>query len=205
MKVKIKKLTEKAVIPVWNNKSAGCDLSSTEFYELKPGERKFFSTGLSIEIPSGLYGRVAPRSGLAYKHGIDVLAGVIDEDYRGDIGVILINLGTETTAIFAGDKIAQLIFENYTRVDFDEVKDLTKTSRGAGGFGSTDSSPRLDAGFKLLGLTTVDRMVSVLDVAISIKSHFRNFSGDIYAYEEGGHIGLCVVDESGTVQIKYKL
>ncbi len=135
--VKIKKLNEAAVVPVWNNKSAGCDLSSTEFYILKPGERKLFKTGLSIAIPSGLYGRVAPRSGLAYKSGIDVMAGVIDEDYRGEIGVILINLGQEDKTIFVGDKIAQLIFENYTRVEFAEVSDLDDTARGADGFGST--------------------------------------------------------------------
>ena len=78
MNIKIKKLNDNAVVPKWNNKSAGCDLSSTEFYILKPGERKLFKTGLAMAIPEGLYGRIAPRSGLAYKHGIDVLAGVID-------------------------------------------------------------------------------------------------------------------------------
>lgn len=137
MNVQIKKLNDNAIIPVWNNKSAGCDLSSIEAHVLKPGERKLFKTGLSIAIPSRLYGRIAPRSGLAYKSGIDVLAGVIDEDYRGEIGVILINLGQEDKVVNVGDKIAQLIFENCYRADFEVVTDLDDTNRGAGGFGST--------------------------------------------------------------------
>ena len=135
MKVKIKKLNDKAVMPQWNNRSAGCDLSSTEDYTLMPGERKLFKTGLSVAIPSGFYGRVAPRSGLAYKSGIDVLAGVIDEDYRGDVGVILINLGQEDKTIVVGDKIAQLIFEVCARAEFVEVDNLDETGRGADGYG----------------------------------------------------------------------
>lgn len=138
MNVKIKKLNDKAIIPQWNNMSAGCDLSATESYILKPGERKLFKTGLSMAIPTGYYGRIAPRSGLAYKHGIDVLAGVVDEDYRGDIGVILINLGQEEKTIEIGDKIAQLIFEVCRRAEFVETDNLDSTERGDGGFGSTD-------------------------------------------------------------------
>lgn len=142
------------VIPMWNNKSAGCDLASTEYYLLKPGERKLFKTGLYMSITAGLYGRIAPRSGLAYKHGIDVLAGVIDEDYRGEIGVILINFGQEEKTINVGDKIAQLIFEYYTRCEFEVVNELDDTTRGTGGFGSTDKPPRQsptrrEEGFKL--------------------------------------------------------
>ena len=84
------------MIPARANKTdAGYDLWSVESYTLKPLERKLFKTGISVEIPEGHYGRIAPRSGLAYKHGLDVLAGVIDSSYRGEIGVILINLSNE--------------------------------------------------------------------------------------------------------------
>lgn len=118
--------------------AAGYDLYSTEEYTLKPLERKLFKTGLSIAIPNGLYGRIAPRSGLAFKDGLDVMAGVIDEDYRGDVGVILINLGSVDKKIVAGDKIAQIIFENYTTAGFQSVVNLPESVRSEGGFGSTD-------------------------------------------------------------------
>jgi dUTP pyrophosphatase len=130
-----------AIIPTrGSNSAAGYDLYSTENYTLKPLERKLFKTGLSIEIPTGLYGRVAPRSGPAYKDGLDVMAGVIDEDYRGDVGVILINLGNKDKEIKVGDKIAQIIFENYNVVSLTEIENLTVTTRNEGGFGSTDEA-----------------------------------------------------------------
>jgi dUTP pyrophosphatase len=217
MKVKIKKLNDKAVMPQWNNRSAGCDLSSTEDYTLKPGERKLFKTGISVAIPSGFYGRVAPRSGLAYKNGLDVLAGVIDEDYRGDVGVILINLGQEDKGIVAGDKIAQLIFEVCARAEFVEVENLDETDRGAGGYGSTDKKVQnelLDTfkqvqserKFTLGRQTTIDRIV-VKDKheADSIRSYLGNFQGEIYEYTENGKKGLCIVDSAGTIQVKYQL
>ena len=121
--VKINKLNNSAIVPTRGSvKAAGYDLYATENYVLKPGERKLFKTGLSMEIPSGLYGRIAPRSGLAFKNGIDVLAGVIDEDYRGEIGIILINLGSEDKAITANDKIAQIIFERHHDFEFEYVE-----------------------------------------------------------------------------------
>jgi dUTP pyrophosphatase len=87
-KVSITKLNKSAIVPTRGSmKAAGYDLYTTEFHVLKPGERKLFKTGLSMAIPSGMYGRIAPRSGLALKNGLDVLAGVIDEDYRGEIGI----------------------------------------------------------------------------------------------------------------------
>lgn len=145
--IPIKKSNELAKIPTRGSVSAaGYDLYSTEEYTLKPLERKLFKTGLSIAIPPGLYGRIAPRSGLAYKDGLDTMAGVIDEDYRGDVGVILINLGSVEKKIAVGDKIAQIIFENYTPATFQETDDLEKTSRGQGGFGSTDKLPPEDEG-----------------------------------------------------------
>jgi len=137
--IPIKKSIELAKTPTRGSTSAaGYDLYSTEEYILKPLERKLFKTGISLAIPKGLYGRIAPRSGLAYKDGIDVMAGVIDEDYRGDVGVILINLGSVDKTIVVGDKIAQIIFENYTAAAFEETDDLSNTNRSDGGFGSTD-------------------------------------------------------------------
>ena len=91
-------------------------------------------------MPPLTYGRVAPRSGLAYKKGIDVGAGVIDEDYRGEVGVILFNFGEEDFEVAPGDRIAQLILEKISMVGLKEVDDLDQTDRGAGGFGSTGVS-----------------------------------------------------------------
>ena len=112
MFVYVKKLNPLAGIPTRANSSdAGFDLYSTETYLLKPFERKLFKTGISIEIPTGNYGRIAPRSGLAYKHGIDTLAGVLDSNFRGEVGVILINLGDKDFQVSQGERIAQLIIE----------------------------------------------------------------------------------------------
>ena len=130
---------------------AAYDLYSVSSTYLYPMERKVISTGLIMEIPEGYYGRIAPRSGLAIKHGIDVLAGVIDSSYRGDVGVILINLDpvtpdTEFEKVFGpqerygistGDRIAQLIIEKCHDVEWNECQKLGTTNRGEGGFGST--------------------------------------------------------------------
>jgi dUTP pyrophosphatase len=104
---------------------------------LKPEERKLFKTNISAAIPHGYYGRIAPRSWLAYKHGIDVLAGVIDSGYRGDIWAILINFGTEDFSINEGDKIAQIIIERCHYVQRQEVTTLDESQRGEGGFWSS--------------------------------------------------------------------
>lgn len=137
--IQFKKLIELAKTPTRGSDfAAGYDLYATEDYVLQPFERKLFKTGIAVAIPSGLYGRVAPRSGLAFKDGLDVMAGVIDEDYRGDVGVILINLGNKNKEIKAGDKIAQIIFEHYNAATFQEVVDLPASVRADGGFGSTD-------------------------------------------------------------------
>lgn len=94
-------------------------------------------TDLAVEVPAGCYGRVAPRSGLAAKHHIDVGAGVIDEDYRGNVGVVLFNHGAEPFVVQRGDRIAQLICERCVLPELLEVDSLDETQRGAGGFGST--------------------------------------------------------------------
>lgn len=143
--VRVQKLNEHATLPTYGSSgAAGMDLSANFAAEdigmvrnIAPGERLLIKTGLSIAIPRGHYARVAPRSGLAYKHGIDVMAGVIDEDYRGEVGVILINLGTNDFIVKHGDCIAQLIIEKYTPCLPIEVSSLDDTARGAGGFGST--------------------------------------------------------------------
>jgi dUTP pyrophosphatase len=117
--------------------SAGYDLSALESGYIEPMGRAVLRTGISIELPPGTYGRVAPRSGLSVKHGIHVGAGVIDRDYRGEVCVLLYNLGSHRFEYSAGDRIAQLIVEKiHTPIVI--VKDqLDDTKRGAGGFGST--------------------------------------------------------------------
>lgn len=121
--------------------SAGMDLRANivEPILLKPLERAIIKTGLFIELPIGLEAQVRPRSGLAAKKGITVLntPGTIDADYRGEIGVILINLSNEDFVVENGERIAQLIIAKHERVEWQEVEMLTETSRGEGGFGST--------------------------------------------------------------------
>lgn len=142
MNIRIKKLSEEAIIPTNNSgEEAGYDLYSTESGYIYPCDRRLFKTNISMEIPSGYYGRVAPRSGLALKQGIDVLAGVIDSTYRGDIGVILYNTNrpdTEPIYIEKGQKIAQIIIEKCHQVEFSVVEELSDTVRGHLGFGSSD-------------------------------------------------------------------
>ncbi len=117
--------------------AAGLDLQSAEETIIEPGQRKLIKTGFAVQLPEGHYGRIAPRSGLAYKHGIDILAGVIDIDYRGDIGCILYNTSTTPFSVHVGDKIAQLIVEACSYPETLEVEDLPATTRGGGGYGST--------------------------------------------------------------------
>jgi dUTP pyrophosphatase len=117
--------------------AAGADLHCLEGFVLSPGERRSIPTGIAVEIPPGYYGRIAPRSGLAVRHGIDTLAGVIDADYRGEIQVLLINHGDHPVEFAAGERIAQLIIERALAVDYQWAERLGETERGAGGFGST--------------------------------------------------------------------
>ena len=106
---------------------------------MQPLERKIIGTGLKIALPEGFEAQVRPRSGLAAKHGITVLnaPGTIDADYRGEIGVILVNLSNETVEIAPGERIAQLVVAQYTQVDWKRLTSLDATDRGEGGFGST--------------------------------------------------------------------
>jgi len=121
--------------------SAGMDLRAnlSQSRILKPLERSVVGTGLFIELPIGIEAQVRPRSGLAAKKGITVLnaPGTIDADYRGEIGVILVNLSNEDFIIQNGERIAQLVIGKHERVDWDEAQELSTTERGEGGFGST--------------------------------------------------------------------
>ena len=121
--------------------SAGMDLLAAvkENVTLAPGARTLVPTGLSIALPDGYEAQIRPRSGLAFKHGITLTntPGTIDADYRGEVGVLLINLGQEPFVIERGMRIAQMVIAPYTRAQFSEVLELPSTGRGAGGFGST--------------------------------------------------------------------
>jgi dUTP pyrophosphatase len=121
--------------------SAGMDLRANlaNFVLLKPGERKLIPTGLFFEIPEGYEVQIRPRSGLAIKNGITVLnsPGTIDADYRGEVCIILINLGNEDFEIHSGDRIAQMIVSKFEHSSWLEVEELNSTDRGAGGFGHT--------------------------------------------------------------------
>lgn len=131
---------EDCLIPSYETAGAsGADLKSKEDGILKPGERRLVKTGVFIELPAGYEAQVRPRSGLALKHGITMLnsPGTIDSDYRGEIGVIMINHGSEPFVYKKGDRIAQLVISKYSRVEFKNTLSLTETVRGAGGFGHT--------------------------------------------------------------------
>lgn len=121
--------------------SAGMDVRASldAPVELAPGERRLIPTGLYIALPEGYECQVRPRSGLALRHGITLVntPGTVDADYRGEIGVILINLGQEPFIIADGERIAQLVVKRYERVEWEPVESLDTTIRGEGGFGST--------------------------------------------------------------------
>jgi dUTP pyrophosphatase len=121
--------------------AAGMDLraDTVETISLKPMERKLIPTGLHIELPVGFEAQIRPRSGLAFKHGIGIVnsPGTIDADYRGEIKVLLVNLGTEVFEINNGDRIAQMVVAKHETVNWDEVETLNDTTRGEGGFGHT--------------------------------------------------------------------
>ena len=141
MKIKIINQSQHALPKYETLASAGMDLRAnlTEAITLNPLERTIVKTGLFIELPIGYEAQVRPRSGLAAKKGITVLnsPGTVDADYRGEIGVILVNLSNEPFVIENGERIAQLIIAQHERAEWIEVETLSETSRGDGGFGST--------------------------------------------------------------------
>lgn len=141
MQVKIVNQSKHATPQYATASSAGMDLRANldESIILKPLERTLVKTGLFIELPVGYEAQVRPRSGLAFKKGITVLnsPGTIDADYRGEIGVILVNLSNENFLIEDGERVAQLVIAKHETIEWDEVNSLEETERGAGGFGST--------------------------------------------------------------------
>ncbi|WP_378186007.1 dUTP diphosphatase [Aquimarina sp. W85] len=141
MKIKIINTSENKIPHYETPSSAGMDLSASIPQEitLQPLERTIIKTGLFIELPHGFEAQVRPRSGLAAKHGITVLnaPGTVDADYRGEIGVILVNLSNEAYTITPGARVAQLVIAKHERAEWQEVSTLSSSERGAGGFGST--------------------------------------------------------------------
>lgn len=136
--LRFKRLDANATLPTRGSPAAaGLDLYSIEAVSLHPHQRSLVRTGLAVAIPEGCYGRIAPRSGLATKNGVDVLAGVIDADYRGEIQCLLYNTSNETVELPAQTRICQLIIEKIITPTPVLVDDLTDTTRGSGGFGST--------------------------------------------------------------------
>jgi dUTP pyrophosphatase len=140
--VRVLRLSEGAVLPAAQSElAAGCDLvaSVAEPLEIPPGGRALVPTGLAIELPPGFEGQVRPRSGLAARHGVTLLnsPGTIDADYRGELRVLLINLGQEPFVVRAGERIAQLVVAPVARPTFEWAGELSGTARGGGGFGST--------------------------------------------------------------------
>ena len=141
MKIKVINKSTNALPSYETMASAGMDLRAhlDQAITLKPMERRLIPTGLSMELPAGYEAQIRPRSGLALKNGITLLnaPGTIDADYRGDIGIILVNLSTEDFTVQPGDRIAQMVIAKYEQIQWEQVEDLSETKRGAGGFGST--------------------------------------------------------------------
>lgn len=138
--IKVKRLDPAARVPRREHPDdSGADLYSIVDYTLKPFERKAIPTGICAEVPPDFELQIRPKSGLALEHGITVLntPGTIDSGYRGEIGVILINLGSEPYQLKKGQKIAQLVAVPVSHADFQEVDELPESDRGTGGFGST--------------------------------------------------------------------
>ena len=133
-----KRLDPRAILPTrGSTAAAGLDLYSIENVHIPPHQRVLARTGLAVAIPQGFYGRVAPRSGLAVKNGLDVLAGVIDSDYRGELCCALLNTGDELIELPQGGRLCQLIIEQIITPTPAWTDDLDDTTRGGGGFGST--------------------------------------------------------------------
>lgn len=142
MKLKVKRLSPAAIIPRYGHEGdAGLDLCAAEAVNIAPGKSLLIRTGIAIELPVGTEAQIRPRSGLALKHRITVLnsPGTIDQGYRGEIGIILINHGDTAFGIEIGTRIAQLIVKPVSTVEIEETSSLSDSTRGSEGFGSTGS------------------------------------------------------------------
>jgi dUTP pyrophosphatase len=145
VELQVRRLDHRAELPAYAHEGdAGLDLATIEDLELRPGQRAAAPTGLAVAIPSGWVGLVHPRSGLARRHGVTVAnaPGTIDAGYRGEVRVLLVNLGGEPVALAAGERVAQLLLQRVGRAEIREVAELDDTPRGTGGFGSTGRGPR---------------------------------------------------------------
>jgi deoxyuridine 5'-triphosphate nucleotidohydrolase len=137
-KLLVKKLDPAAQIPTRSEGNAGYDLYSIEDATLKPGERRLIKTGISLKPPFGYYGSIRDRSGMAFKNGGHVLAGVIDETYTGEVGIVLLNTDKEKDLVInIGDRPAQIVFEEYGQFELSEVSELPLTNRNDSGYGSS--------------------------------------------------------------------
>ncbi len=142
MKIEIQ-LSPDAAVPIYATPgAAGADLTCAESITLQPGERRLVPTGLRMAIPAGYEVQIRPRSGLALRHGISMVntPGTIDSDYRGEIGVLLINLGSETVVLEKGERVAQMVLAPVVQAEFELVDELQPSDRGEGGFGSTGTT-----------------------------------------------------------------
>jgi dUTP pyrophosphatase len=142
LELAVRRLDPAVALPGYaHDGDAGLDLAASRSVDIRPGERAAVPTGLAVAIPAGWVGLVHPRSGLARRHGLTVAnaPGTIDAGYRGEIHVLLINLGADPVSLAAGDRIAQLLLQRVGRATIVEVDELDDTARGAGGFGSTGS------------------------------------------------------------------
>jgi dUTP pyrophosphatase len=176
--------------------AAGMDLVAARAVTLAPGARALVPTGLCVALPDGFEMQVRPRSGLALKHGVTVLnaPGTVDSDYRGEVGVILVNTGTESFAVARGERIAQAVFAPVTRGEWESVVVLPETARGTGGFGSTGVSPvpaapedgleRMMEAVRALGAAYRQRTGRPLGVA-----------GELGEYLAARHLGLKLLAE----------
>lgn len=150
VKIRIQKLPHGAALPLpeyATQHSAGVDLMAAIGQDmlLRPMQRALVPTGIAMALPDGYEAQIRPRSGLAFKHGISLVntPGTIDADYRGEVKVLLINLGQEDFTVTPGMRIAQMVVAPYTRVAFQPVESLDETARGAGGFGSTGTGSKV--------------------------------------------------------------
>jgi dUTP pyrophosphatase len=138
LRIKIRKVGDVKTPNYAHVGDAGLDFHSAEDdYILKPGERKGFATGIEMEIPEGYVGLIWDKSGLAFKNGLKVMAGVVDSTYRGEIVIVLVNLGSKEYTVKKNTKIAQMLIQKVEQVEIEEVGNLSDTKRGSGKFGST--------------------------------------------------------------------
>lgn len=178
--------------------AAGMDLVAARAVTLAPGARALVPTGLCVALPDAFEMQIRPRSGLALRHGVTVLnaPGTVDSDYRGEVGVILVNAGSESFAIARGDRIAQAVFAPVLRAEWESVVVLPETARGAGGFGSTGAGPALAAP----SVAPEDGMERMMEAVRALGAAYRQrtgrplgVSGELGEHLAARHLGLTLL------------